>query len=284
MPSRFVSRDLDDDRRLALRTVTFCAPSGNSPQLRLVHRNSDGSHKKGRFPFATKETCLRNFLEIFRPSREGLLIIADNVGEATWRSVNALHENVVRTTICHGAGSRRFGAFDVALAKCATEDAVYFVEGDYLHLPGSAKVLREGIAIGDYVTLYDHPDKYLSARAGGPNPYVAHGGELTRVIRTRSAHWKVTNSTTMTFAAMVRMLREDRDVRDGHASTRHPFDFKASMDLCQKGRSLLSPLPGYSTHCEVKWASPGVDWEAVALGVWNPHSGTQNRESLAGRP
>ena len=230
----------------------------------MIYRISDGSYRKERFPFATKEVCLRNFLQVFRPTGEELFIIADNVGEATWRVVNELHPNVTRTSICHGAGSWRYGAFEVALSQFEPEDLVYFVEDDYLHVEGSRDLLGEGVAVGDYVTLYDHPDKYLSASDGGPNPLVEHGGEVTRLVRTRSVHWKVTNSTTMTFATTVATLRADRDIWDKRTVTRHPYDFDAFLDLRKKGRLLVSPIPGFSTHCELAWASPGVDWEAVA--------------------
>lgn len=257
-------RDRDDHTRFRLRKAgNGPAPTGRC-RLRMIYRISDGSYRKERFPFATKEVCLRNFLQVFRPSADELLIIADNVGEATWRMVNQLHANVTRTTICHGAGSWRYGAFDVALAKFDPDDVVYFVEDDYLHVDGARDLLSEGIAIANYVALYDHPDKYASTSDGGPNPFVEHGGEVTRLVRTRGAHWKVTNSTTMTFATTVRILREDRDIWDRHTATRHPYDFQAFLDLRHKGRLLITPVPGFSTHCELAWASPGVDWEAVA--------------------
>jgi glycosyltransferase involved in cell wall biosynthesis len=206
---------------------------------------------------------LKNFLSVFDLPAEDLLIIADCVGDQTWEMVNAAQANVVRTEFGTGAGSWRHAALDVAV-DWDPDVAVYFVEDDYLHLPGSLEVLREGIAVADYVSLYDHRDKYLSADAGGPNHFVAFGGEVTRLIRTQRTHWKVTNSTTMTFATTVKVLREDRDVWDRFTRRSHPMDFQAFLELAEKGRSLIVPVPGYSTHCEPKWASPGVDWAAVA--------------------
>jgi hypothetical protein len=59
----------------------------------------------------------------------------------------------------------------------------------------------EGFELGaSFVALYDHPDKYLDPSKGG-NPYCEGGAEDTRVYLTTSCHWKITNSTTMTFAA-----------------------------------------------------------------------------------
>jgi hypothetical protein len=228
-----------------------------------LYRISDGSGNKMRFPFATKEVCLRNFLRVFQPSRDDLIIIADNVGEVTWQMVNALHPNTVRTSL-HNTGSWRYAAFEIAAKRSPDDQVIYFVEDDYLHLPGSRKVLLEGIAIADYVSLYDHKDKYLNAREGGPNPFIEYGGELTRVVRTASAHWKLSSSTTMTFATTVKVLREDQDVWNRHTQGSYPNEFHAFLELARKSRRLVTPVPSYSTHCEPAFAAPGVDWANVA--------------------
>ena len=256
--------DLHNEGRFRLRSASPSSSVAHGPSLKAIYRISDGSYKKEHFPFATKEACLKNFLRVFQLPRGDLFIIADNVGEATWEMVNNLHPNAVRTQIGHGAGSWRYGAFDMALKHFSEDDVVYFVEDDYLHLPGSARVLLEGMAVADYVSLYDHNDKYMSADEGGPNHFIEHGGEITRVIRTPSTHWKVTNSTTMTFATTVKVLREDKNIWDKYTRERHPHDYQAFLTIAQKARSLITPIPGYSTHCEPFWAAPGVDWEKVS--------------------
>ena len=238
-------------------------PTGGG-RLKALYRISDGSYEKERFPYATKETCLRNFLTVFEPSADDLLIIADNVSDATWDMVNELHPRVVRTNIGHGAGSWRYAAFDVALEQCSDDEVMYFVEDDYLHLAGARQVLLEGVDVAHYVSLYDHKDKYISTDKGGHNPFIKYGGEITRVIRTESSHWKLTNSTTMTFAITVGVLREDKDVWDKYTRGRHPHDFHAFLEVARRGRLLVTPIPGYATHCEPMLAAPGIDWEAVA--------------------
>ena len=61
----------------------------------------------------------------------------------------------------------------------------YFVENDYLHHSNARNILLEGFTVGaDYVSLYDHPDKYLNANEGG-NPFIEDGGEVTKVYLSK---------------------------------------------------------------------------------------------------
>ena len=40
---------------------------------------------------------------------------------------------------------------------------LFLLEDDFLHKPGSKKLLLEGLLnYNGYITLYDHPDKYLN--------------------------------------------------------------------------------------------------------------------------
>jgi hypothetical protein len=253
---------INNKKRFELAASNLHKQLCQNPPITL-YRISDGSGKKTRFPFATKEVCLRNFLRVFQPSRDDLIIIADNVGDVTWQMINALHPNTVRTSL-HNAGSWRYAAFEIATKRFQEDQVIYFVEDDYLHRPGSRQVLLEGIGIAHYVSLYDHKDKYLNANEGGPNPFVEYGGELTRVVRTTSAHWKLSNSTTMTFATTVKVLRQDQRVWNRHTQGSSPNDFQAFLELARKSRRLVTPVPSYSTHCEPAFAAPGIDWANVA--------------------
>ena len=109
--------------------------------------------------------------------------------------------------------------------------------------------------------MYDHPDKYLDPSKGG-NPYCEGGAEDTRVYLTKTCHWKVTNSTTMTFAARVDVLRETEPILRKWTTATYPEDFKMFLDLRENGHLLISSIPGFSTHGETAWLSPLTDWSA----------------------
>jgi hypothetical protein len=166
--------------------------------------------------------------------------------------------NIEKVSVGHGAGTFNL-ALDKAL-KCGDDDIIYFIENDYLHLPNAPKILKEGFDTGaSYVALYDHPDKYID----GANPLVEDGGEVTRVMLTNSCHWKLTNSTTMTFAAKVKTLKEDEAVLRAHTNGSYPRDYDMFISLRDLGRGLVTPIPGYSTHGETAWLSPLIDWNII---------------------
>jgi hypothetical protein len=178
-----------------------------------------------------------------------------------------IHPNkIMHVSIGHGAGTFNI-AMDLALNKKLIDGTyqldhpVYFIENDYLHKEGSDKILQEALDMGaDYATLYDHPDKYLDPQQGG-NPYISGGGEITRVLMSDSTHWKMTNSTTMTFATLPSTLKEDEDVWRKHTQGTYPKDFDIFIELRKKNRVLVSSIPGYSTHGETAWLAPLTDWE-----------------------
>ena len=232
--------------------------------INVFYRLSDGGYAKEKPDYVNNENCLVNFLSIFK--NEKIHIIADNVSDDTWEWLNGIETTDVysnpfaieRTQLGSGAQS-----FNYVLNKSLDLDddsVVYFVEDDYLHRENSDKVLIEGIKLGaDYITLYDHPDKFID----GINPYISDGGEETKVFLTKSCHWKLTNSTTMTFASKVSVLKDDEDIIRRWTTGTHPNDFEMFIDLRKKGKSLISPIPGYSTHGETRFLSPLINWEKV---------------------
>ncbi|KKN20010.1 hypothetical protein LCGC14_0940030 [marine sediment metagenome] len=250
--------------------------------MHIIYRLCDAAGKN-RPEWFSKEKCLRNFLEVF-------------AAPAVYQSSGVHHySHFILDGLCHEAyidferalvhcrvphswlsaiyinerhnarACRR--AFDYALElKLPDDEILYFLEDDYLHLPGADRIIEEGIELGyDYVTCYDHPDKYMDP---SPNPLVTHGGEGSRVWCGRQAHWKSTNSTTMTFAAKRGTIAEDWPVINEHLNGDYPYDFRMFRHLLDyRSRQLGSPIPGSATHVEQQWLAPRVNWQEVACGA-----------------
>ena len=223
--------------------------------MKIIYRISDTGYNKVKPDYITNESCLKNFVSIF--NNQNLYIIADNCSKETMNMITKyVHlPNIVNVSIGHGAGTFNL-ALDMAL-KWEDDEIVCFVENDYIHLPNSAQMLEEGFKLGaPYVTLYLHPDKFMTPLQGG-NPEVDNdGGYLTRIYRGETQLFGMFNSTTMTFAARVKSLREDETILRKYTSGTHPNDFKMFLELRDNGKALLCPLNTFSTHGETQWLAP----------------------------
>jgi hypothetical protein len=229
--------------------------------MRIIYRISDAGYNKVKPDYINNENCLANAVNVFKDADWS--IIADNISEETndmiqkYKSRN--HINYV--SVGHGAGTFNM-ALDEALMY-PDDEIVYFIENDYLHKPRSQRILEEGFNLGaSFVSLYDHPDKYLDPSQGG-NPYCEGGAEDTRVYLSNNCHWKITNSTTMTFATKVSTLKKTEPILRKHTSGSHPNDFKMFLELRQNNELLITPLPGYSTHGETAFLTPLTNWSQI---------------------
>lgn len=247
--------------------------------MKIFYRLSDGSYPKIRFPNATKENCLRNFLSEFHDPFDQMFLYADNVREDTFawlkdlvESYNTLSDqyNIVLQRSTGGSSAASFRlVFEHAL-QLSDSELVYFVEDDYGHLPYSRALLFEGIARADYVTLYTHRDKFIPAGQGG-NIFVGEdGAEPTRVIMTEHSYWMLTNSTTMTFATKVSTLQDDAEIWRKYTMGTYPRDFDAFIELRHKGKTLIMPLPTRSSHMMPEWSAPLIgtgfhSWDDVVV-------------------
>ena len=227
--------------------------------MKIIYRISDAGYKKEKPEYIDNEKCLANATKVFKDA--DWLVIADNCSDQTLSMIKKYQSNIEIVSVGHGAGT-----FNLALDKALeldNDEIVYFIENDYLHKHDSIKILQDGFSLGaSFVALYDHPDKYLDPSKGG-NPYCEGGGEETRVYLTNTCHWKITNSTTMTFAAKVSTLKRVELILRKWTSEKHPNDFQMFLELREKGELLITPLPGYATHGETAWLSPLIDWSKV---------------------
>ena len=229
--------------------------------MKVIYRISDAGYNKVKPNYIDNEKCLKNATEVFKDADWS--IIADNVSESTENMIRkyVAEDRIKRVSVGHGAGT-----FNMALDETLMypdDEIIYFIENDYLHKPKSKEILEEGFNLGaSFVSLYDHPDKYLDPSKGG-NPYCEGGAEDTRVYLSNNCHWKITNSTTMTFAAKVSTLKRCEPILRKHTSQTHPNDFQMFLELRENNELLITSIPGYSTHGETSWLSPLTNWSQI---------------------
>jgi hypothetical protein len=242
--------------------------------MRCFVRFSDETNRgkpKQRPEGFSKRKCFENFLEVFGP--EHVHVIADCVKPDTegWLAT----KNVTVHTTKYGNGGDSFiHAIDLALREAASDaEAVYLLEDDYLHLPRAREILEEGLEFADYATLYDHPDKYMEGP--GANRLISGRSEVTRLYRSKSVHWKLTNSTTLTFATRVSCLRADHALYLKHCGGGRSKDFAMWLALRKRGpfgrrRKLVSSVPGLATHVHLPWISPNPEIDALLERMRRP--------------
>jgi hypothetical protein len=202
----------------------------------IYYRISSNSYEKPRIPGANKKVCLENFLNIF--SEFDIHIIKDNCNEKVEKEISKVLKRFPlikqEKTELGNSGSFKY-VYNKAIQNEPNE-IIYFVEDDYLHHVNASKIIFEGLNVGDYTTLYDHPDKYTQAY---------NYGETSKVIRSKTHHWKHSISTTMTFASKVQTLIEDKDIWFKHCNGPHPNDHAAFYELDKK---ISVAIPGLAFH------------------------------------
>ena len=146
--------------------------------MRIIYRISDAGYNKVKPDYINNENCLANATKEFDDAMWS--VIADNVSEDT---NNMIQKYVTRDCILYTEKGNGAATFNIALDEALTYDddeIIYFIENDYLHKPGSQKIIQEAFELGaSFVSLYDHPDKYIGPDKGG-NPYCVGGAEDTR--------------------------------------------------------------------------------------------------------
>lgn len=251
--------------------------------LHCLYRMSTNGYPKEKFSFATKQYCLRNFLREFGPENVVVLMDQTNLDPQVFEEVQIMQNQgqfdrlvlyeggssaaSFRASVeylLHGGNPQFFARTGEVDTRFKDDDFILLQEDDYLYRAGSKTILLEGLEKADYVSLYLHGDRFVPKSQGG-NPFVDDTGAFVgRVCKTDSSFWVQVESTTMTFATSLKTLKEDIKIWEPYINGKHPNDFGAFVELSVKAkRSLITPIPGYATHCEPKWASPLFDWSTV---------------------
>jgi hypothetical protein len=241
--------------------------------MRFIYRISNNSYKKDRLHHASKEYCFLNFLKNLYTPSDKLYVLADSVNDDLNHFLKKnLPEGGHIFNVNTGSNGASFRLQMSLVNQIPLDEVVFLHEDDYLYKPLNVDnetnkfnrtLIIEGLQKADYVTLYDHPDKYIPPSLGG-NPKINENGvEQTGIFLTKNSHWKYTNSTTLTFAAYAKTLIEDMPVWSPYISGAHPHDFQAFLSLGKRGRKIASPIPGRSTHCDPHNLCPLTNWESI---------------------
>ena len=207
---------------------------------------------KERPDWWNKEKVFHNFKNTLNPETTNYTIIYDEYYgkiENTFLS----QEKDVHIISAGGEAKSFIMTLDYILSQNFDDDTIiYFLEDDYVHRPEWDIILQEGFTLPvSYVTLYDHKDKYTEMYAD----------LMSKILITNHSHWKPVPSTTQTFAVKFKTLKEDKEIHQKYSTNTEPSqDHTKFLELNQRGKHLISCLPGYSTQSVKEWISPCINW------------------------
>ena len=140
------------------------------------------------------------------------------------------------------------------------DDIIYIVEDDYLHRTGWENIMKEAFDTFDvdYVTLYDHGDKYTLEM---------YENLQSKILHSKNIHWRSTPSTCNTYAAKWKTFKKHWDIHVMYCLPEHThggYDHTKFLHLWREGSNLISSIPGYSNHCDLQqYWSPIIDWSKI---------------------
>lgn len=168
-------------------------------------------------------------------------------------------DNIIEYSGGSDAASFKFCLSAMLNSNLQDDDIIYIVEDDYMHHHNWELVMKEAFDNFnvDYVTLYDHPDKYFLPM---------YDQLQSKILYTQTVHWRTTPSTCNTYAGKWKTFKKHWDIHMKYCSpeyTHDGYDHTKFIDLWNQGSNLISSIPGYSTHCETPFLSPLVNWSEI---------------------
>lgn len=200
-----------------------------------------------------KPKCFENFKRTINLELANYTIVYDQHFGSVENTFLSTEPNIEYIN-CGNEAASFLKTLEIVESKNFDDDTIiYFLEDDYLHRENWCEVLIEAFALPiQYVSLYDHLDKYL------------HYDDLySKIFYTPSVHWRTVPSTCNTYAAKMGQLREDVNIHRHYSEASSDgisMDHSKFCHLRDIGRTLITPMPGYSTHCDLLH-SPTIDWE-----------------------
>ena len=228
----------------------------NKIKVFLRHWNGAINRKQNIRPeWFSYEKCYRSI----KNANVDLIILLDGTKENHHFQFDK-EDNIIEYIGGSDASSLLYCLKTIESFSLQDEDIIYIVEDDYLHKPDWENIMVEAFETFDvdYVSLYDHPDKYFLPM---------YNDLQSKILHTKSIHWRTTPSCCNTYAAKWKTFKKHWNTHIKYCLpeyTHDGYDHTKFLDLWKQGSNLISCLPGYSTHCDEKhFLSPLTDWSKI---------------------
>jgi hypothetical protein len=220
-----------------------------------LHYEITGTDGKFRSSWFDYEKCFINLLNTIEGKNIDLHVVMDGKIENNWIKKYQNHYTAHETIERRGHMAARY-MMDVIYSlkdSIGDKDLIYILENDYLHVDNwTDKVLNifqsfEGL---NYVSLYDASDKYSAPM---------YDDLVSKIFVTNTCHWRTTPSTCGSYVVPKNIFLEDYE---NHITIEGDHGKWLWLNE-NKGRFVLTPMPGLSTHCMDFLMSPIIDWKKI---------------------
>jgi len=247
-------------------------------KLHIFYKHIHSAPGKNRPNWFSHESCFLNLLRSISYSDQtpidiDLTVLFDGGQESYERDfIKKYYENFFKDKsleaikfklqMYQGGSQRLAGLYMLEQAyqrEYGQQDYIYLLENDYLHAYDWIYFLNQLISSDipfDYISLYDHADKYLFSKGF----HEMHRNLQSTVYVAGNRHWRTVPSTCYSFIVSAKKFKEDIGILRSDL-----MDHQMFADLEEKGRIVVSPIPGLATHCMTNLLSPTVDWEKFLL-------------------
>lgn len=239
-------------------------------RLRCYYRFSD----KARMGFGYDcKLCFLNFIKNFNPQSYELIVIADNCANANIEYIRNLCKMHNYQLILTNDGNSLGFLNTCKLALKNSKNTInYFIESDYLHRVNSKFALFDifnNFANNEFVSLYDHPDKYYPYFYNtNINLYLKGFCEVeeyktfkSEIYYLKSGWWRTAPATCCTFACGTKELNKNIDLIEDCLGEEKPNDVLLWKNILSRGKKLFTPIPSYSGHTIL--LPTGIDWKNI---------------------
>lgn len=223
-------------------------------KISIIYRCCEIDSKESFRPkWFSKLNCAKNFLKFFLNKNIDILCVHDGeIGEI----YKLFKENEIYIYKINNNSNLKSLEYCLNLAKdIVNNDFIYFLEDDYLHRYEAYDAMVDGFNIIKnnnsikFLSLQDHMDRYTRTDDldyGRTNVYV-----------TNTCHWRTAESTTCTWA----IAQEDYMEFGYNLAMKHRLNDRALFrEALTMGKRLITPMPGFSTHCHLPFLSPTINW------------------------
>jgi len=201
---------------------------------------------------------LQKIKELLKKSDINNLIINLNVNEFTndIKKINAKNETVTQNQISNMCNIHK----SLMISKNKSNDLIYFVEDDYIHLPE---------AFYEMLLSYERISSQINRElvlCPADYPYLYTKIEPSSIILGSNRHWRRVEETLCTFLTSKTLVIKHWNKFVSMCQFEH-YPFEQPLHEIYKTEYCLSPMPSLAIHCtninSIFGLSPNMDWKKI---------------------